>query len=44
VSKNFRTCDLEQPFLLPSSLQEWLPESHLARFIAELAEGFDLST
>jgi len=43
VSKNFRTCDLEQPFLLPPSLQEWLPESHLARFIAELVDGLDLS-
>jgi transposase len=43
VSKNFRTCDLEQPFLLPPSLQQWLPEDHLARFIAELAEGLDLS-
>ena len=43
MSKNFRTCDLDQPFLLPPSLQEWLPEGHLARFIAELAEGLDLS-
>ena len=43
MSKNFRTCDLEQRFLLPPSLQEWLPESHLARFIAELVDGLDLS-
>lgn len=43
VSKKFRTCDLDQPFLLPPSLQEWLPEDHLARFIAELAEGLDLT-
>jgi len=43
VSKNFRTCDLDQPFLLPPSLQDWLPENHLARFIAELAPGLDLS-
>jgi transposase len=43
VSKNFRTCDLDQPFLLPPSLQEWLPEDHLARFVAELSEGLDLS-
>jgi transposase len=43
VSENFRACDLGQPFLLPPSLQEWLPEDHLARFIAELAEGLDLS-
>ena len=43
MSKNFRTCDLDQPFLLPPSLQEWLPEDHLGRFIAELSEGLDLS-
>jgi transposase len=43
VSKNFRTCDLDQPFLLPPSLQDWLPENHLARFVAELVPGLDLS-
>ena len=43
MSKNFRTCDLDQPFLLPPSLQDWLPENHLARFIAELMPGLDLS-
>ena len=43
VSKNFRTCDLDQPFLLPPSLQDWLPENHLARFIADVANGLDLS-
>jgi transposase len=43
VSKNFRTCDLDQPFLLPPSLQDWLPENHLARFIAELMKVLDLS-
>lgn len=43
MSKNFRTCDLNQPFLLPPSIQEWLPEGHLAHFIAELADGLDLS-
>lgn len=43
VSKSFRTCDLDQPFLLPPSLQDWLPEDHLARFIAELTDGLDLS-
>jgi len=43
VSKNFRTCALDQPFLMPPSLQDWLPESHLARFVAELTDGLDLS-
>jgi transposase len=43
VQKRFRTCDLDQPLLLPPSLQEWLPENHLGRFIADLTSGLDLS-
>jgi len=41
--KRFRTCSLNQPLLLPPSLQEWLPEDHLARFIAGVVEELDLS-
>ena len=43
MSQRFRTCDLDQPYLLPPSLQDWLPENHLARFIAETADELDLS-
>jgi len=43
VSKRFRTCDLNQVFLFPPSLQDWLPEGHLARFIAEVTNELDLS-
>jgi transposase len=43
VNKRFRVCDLDQPFLLPPSLQDWLPESHLARFIADVTNELDLS-
>jgi transposase len=43
MNKRFRTCSLDQPYLLPPSLQDWLPEDHLARFIAEVAETLDLS-
>jgi hypothetical protein len=32
--KAFRGCDLNQPYLLPPSLQDWLPEGHLVRFVA----------
>ena len=34
--RRFRTCSLDQPLLVPPSLQDWLPENHLARFIAEV--------
>ena len=43
MSKRFRVCSLDQDFLLPPSLQDWLPEDHLARFIADVAGELDLS-
>jgi transposase len=43
VSKRFRTCDLDQVFLLPPALQDWLPEEHLSRFIADVTDQLDLS-
>src|SRR5215469_16632642 len=43
MSKRFRTCSLDQPFLLPPSLQDWLPENHLARFVADVVRQLDLS-
>ena len=43
MSKRFRNCDLNQRLLLPPSLEEWLPEGHLARFVAEVVETLNLS-
>ena len=34
---------MDQPFLIPPCLQDWLPEDHLARFIADVSETLDLS-
>jgi transposase len=39
---NFRTIDRLTGFLLPPSVNEWLPERHLARFIVEVVDGLDL--
>jgi len=39
---NFRTVDRETGFLLPPSVNEWLPEKHLARFVVEVVDGLDL--
>jgi hypothetical protein len=33
---NFRELDRATRFLLPPSLDEWLPERHLARFVVEV--------
>src|ERR1700742_1214188 len=41
--KTFRPYDPEQMLLLPPSLQEWLPENHLARFVSEVVDELDLS-
>ncbi len=43
MSKQFRSCDLNQVYLLPPSMDEWLPEGHLARFVAEVVEALDLT-
>jgi transposase len=39
---NFRPVDRATGFLLPPSVDEWLPERHLARFVVEVIEGLDL--
>jgi len=39
---NFRTIDRETGYLLPPSVDEWLPEKHLARFVVEVIDGLDL--
>ena len=40
---NFRQVDRATGFLLPPSVDEWLPERHLARFVVEVIERLDLS-
>src|SRR4051794_19779609 len=37
---NFRP--IQTGFLLPPSVDEWLPEKHLARFVGEMIDGLDL--
>jgi transposase len=39
---NFRLIDRDTGFLMPPSVDEWLPERHLARFVVEVMEGLDL--
>lgn len=40
---NFRQVDRQTGFLLPPSVDEWLPERHLARFVVEVIDQLDLS-
>jgi transposase len=39
---NFRPINRDMDFLMPPSVDEWLPQRHLARFVAEVIEGLDL--
>jgi transposase len=39
---NFRPTDRQTGFLMPPSVDEWLPERHLARFVVEVIDGLDL--
>jgi len=40
---NFRKYSPEQKFLLPPSLDEWLPKDHIVRFISEAVDQMDTS-
>src|SRR6516165_4679616 len=39
---NFREVDRQTGFVLPPSVDEWLPGQHLARFVVEVVESLDL--
>ena len=38
----FHPIDRDTDYLLPPSVQDWLPESHLARYVVDVVEGLDL--
>ncbi|MGD9950204.1 MAG: IS1182 family transposase [Desulfobulbus sp.] len=43
MNNTFRQVDRKTLFLLPPSMDDWLPEGHLARFIVDIVEQLDLS-
>jgi transposase len=43
MAKTYRPYVPEQDLLLPPSLRDWLPEHHLAFFVADLIDHLDLS-
>ena len=44
MSHTFRQVDRDTLYLLPPSLNDWLPEGHLARFVVEIVEQLDLTS
>ena len=43
MGKTYRPYNSEQAYLLPPSLQDWLPEDHLTYFVSDLVDEMDLS-
>jgi len=43
MSKQFIEANRQQAYLLPPSLDDWLPKEHLSRFILEIVEQLDLT-
>lgn len=41
---NFRLADRDTGYLLPPSVDEWLPEDHLARFVVDIVDELDISS
>jgi transposase len=42
MAQNFIGCDLDQSFLMPPDVRDWLPEDHLAWFVLDAVAGMDL--
>src|SRR5918996_3898981 len=43
MAQRFLGCDRDQVFLLPPSVDDWLPADHFARFVIAIVEDMDLS-
>ena len=43
MGKTYRSYLPEQELLLPPSLRDWLPESHLVYFVSDVVDQLDLS-
>jgi len=43
IVARFLPIDRDSEYLFPPSVQDWLPETHLARYIANVIESLDLS-
>jgi transposase len=39
----FKDCDRDTLFLMPPSVNDWVPENHLSRFVVDIVNRLDLS-
>ncbi|MCE2523065.1 MAG: hypothetical protein J4F49_07590 [Rhodobacteraceae bacterium] len=42
MSIKFQRAERNEAWLLPPSVQDWLPQYHLARFVVEIVDTLDL--
>lgn len=43
MAREFLPYDLDQQYLLPPSLKEWLPQDHLVFFVSDVVDSLDVS-
>jgi len=43
MQPRFKDCDRDTLFLMPPSVDEWVPENHLSRFVVDIVSRLDLS-
>jgi len=43
MSSKFKIPDRKTPFIFPPSMEDWLPEEHLAHFVVDIVSRLDLS-
>lgn len=44
MEPRFRDCDRRIQYLMPPSVEDWVPEDHLARFVVDIVNELDLSS
>jgi len=44
MEPRFKDTDRHTLFLMPPSVEDWVPEDHLARFVVDIVSGLDLSS
>jgi transposase len=42
MTPRFAQCDRDTLYLMPPSIQDWLPENHLARFVVDIVSQLDV--
>jgi len=43
MEPRFKDCDRDTLFLMPPSVDDWVPENHLSRFVVDIVNRLDLS-